>query len=150
MLKVLSTKLTADELARFTAMAKQQGESKGGYLRQIVQGHMNGVRKLDGAESVSKPHTAAPSKKDLVKEDEHVGSLPSSTDGLPVYQGESEGKPEGKPESSPKVLIGLGLGFASLFLLWLKRQPESNTDGQPVFDSSSPYLDAYGKFNCPT
>jgi len=147
MAEVLSTKLTVDERGRFTAGAKQQGETTSGLLRQLALNHINGVAKVDGTKSVGKPHPAAPSKKDPVKEDEHVDSLPLPTESLPVNQGASEGK----SESSPKFSIGKGLLVAaSIFLLWLKPQPSKTTDDQPVFDSSSPYLDAYGTYAYPT
>ena len=146
MLKVLSTKLKADEVDRFTTRAKQQGETKSGLLRQLALNHINGVGKVDGVESVGNHHPATSSKKDLMK-DNHVDSLPSSTESLPVNQGKSEGR----PETSPKSSIGKGLLLlASIFLLWPKPQPSSNTDDQPVFDSSSPYLDAYGTYTYPT
>ena len=65
MQKVLSTKLKVDELDRFTAMAKQQGESKAGLLKRLVLDYMNSGGKLDRAESIGRPHPAASSKKDL-------------------------------------------------------------------------------------
>lgn len=147
MLKVLSTKLTVDELARFTTMAEQQGETKSGFLRRLALDCKNDVARVDGAESVGNHHPAAPSKKDPVKEDQHVALIPSSTESLPVNLGASEGR----PETSPKFSIGLGLLFVALpVLLWLQSQPSKTTEDQPVFDSSTPYLDAYGKYADPT
>jgi len=146
MLKVLSTKLKADELDRFTTMAKQQGKSKAGLLRSIALERINSGEKPDGVESVGNPHPATSSKKDLVNEANHVALLPPSTESLPVNQ-----ESEGRPETSPKSSIGKGLLLlASIFLLWPKPQPSSNTDDRPVFDSSSPYLDAYGEYTYPT
>ena len=146
-LKAVTTKLTVDERDRFTARAKQQRETTSGLLRQLALNHINGVAKVDGAESVGNHHPAAPSKKDPVKEVKHVDSLPSSTEILPV----NHGKSEGKPESSPKFSIGkVFLVAASIFLLWPKPQPPKTTEDQPVFDSSTPYLDAYGEYNYPT
>jgi len=147
MLKVLSTKLTVDEVDRFATMAEKRGESKSGLLKRLTVDHMNDVAKVAGVASVGNPHPAAPSKKDLVKGANHVDSLPSSTESLPVNQGASKGR----PETSPKSSMGKGLLLlASIFLLWPKPQPSSNTGDQPVFDSSSPYLDAYGEYTSPT
>jgi len=144
---VLSTKVTAEERGRFTARAKQQGETTSGLLRKLALNHINGVAKVTGVASVGNSHPAAPSKKDLVKEAKHVDSLPSSTKSLPINQGASEGRPETRSKFSiAKVL----LVAASIFLLWSKSQPSKTTDDQPVFDSSSPYFDAYGKCIYPT
>ena len=147
---VLSTKVTADEAARFAAMAKRQGKTKSELLRKLALDCKNDVARVDGAESVGNHHPAAPSKKDLVNEAKHVDLLPSSTESLPVNQGASKGRPETSPKSSMGKGLLLLASIASIFLLWPKPRPESNTDDQPVFDSSSPYLDAYGKYADPT
>ena len=147
MLKVLSTKVTADELGRFTTRAKQQGETKSGLLRQLALDHINDVAKVVGVASVGNHHPTAFSKKDLVNEANHMDLLSPSTESLPVNQEESEGR----PETSPKFSIGLGLLLlVPTFLLWLQSQPSRTTDDRPVFDSSSPYLDAYGEYTYPT
>ncbi len=56
MAEVFTTKLTVDERGRFTAGAKQQGETTSGLLRQLALNHINGVAKVDGTKSVGKPH----------------------------------------------------------------------------------------------
>lgn len=142
MLKVLSTKLTVDEWDRFTIIAKQKGKTKSELLRKLALDCKNDVARVDGTESVGNPHPAVPSKKDLVKEDQHVALIPSSTESLPVNRDASEGKPESSPKFSiAKVLLVV----ASIFLLWSKSQPSKTTDDQPVFDSPSPNFDVYGK-----
>jgi len=47
MLKVLSTKLKAEEIDRFVEMAEQQGESKSGLVRRLVLDYLNGSSKAD-------------------------------------------------------------------------------------------------------
>ncbi len=66
MQKVLSTKLNVGELDRFTAKAKQQGESKAGLLRRLVLDYLDSDGKVDRADSTGRPHPDAASKKDIV------------------------------------------------------------------------------------
>lgn len=51
MTKVISTKLKVDELERFIAMAKQQGETKAGLLRRLVLEYLNNGDKVGDVDS---------------------------------------------------------------------------------------------------
>lgn len=55
MKKVLSTKLKADEIDQFTAIAEQQGESKAELLRRLALDCINNGGKVDREESVGRP-----------------------------------------------------------------------------------------------
>ncbi len=58
MTKVLSTKLTVDQVDQFAAMADQQGKTKAGYLRCLVLDCINSGGKVDRAESTGRPQPA--------------------------------------------------------------------------------------------
>ena len=63
MLKVLSTKLRVGDIDWFTAMAKQQGESKSGLLRRLVLGYLDGGSKADRVASTDTSNPANSSNK---------------------------------------------------------------------------------------
>jgi len=63
--KVLSTKLKVDEVDRFMAIAKQQGESKAGLLKRLVVDYLNSRGKGGGAESTGSTIQAASPGKGL-------------------------------------------------------------------------------------
>ena len=64
MLKVLSTKLTVDEIERFNTAAKQQGLSKAGLLKRLAQEYLDESNKVDRFSGVSEPNQNSSSKKD--------------------------------------------------------------------------------------
>lgn len=79
MAKVLSTKLTLDEIDRFTAMAEQEGESKSGLVRRLVLDYLNSGSKTDSATSAGPVNPAKASKKGLLPEKtKNENSLPLS------------------------------------------------------------------------
>ena len=63
MSKVLSTKLRVGDIDWFTAMAKQQGESKSGLLRRLVLGYLDGGSKADRVASTDTSNPANSSNK---------------------------------------------------------------------------------------
>ena len=63
--KVLSTKLKVDEVDRFTAIAEQQGESKAGLLRRLVEDYMNSRGTGGGKESTGSTIQTTSSGKSL-------------------------------------------------------------------------------------
>ncbi len=72
--KVLSTKLTVEELDQFTAMAKQQGESKSGLLRCLVLDYLDGGNKADRVASTGTSNPANSSNKSLLIHGEGLNS----------------------------------------------------------------------------
>ena len=64
--KVVSTKLTVEELDQFTAMAEQQGETKSGLLRRLVRNYLDGGSKADTVASTGTSNPASSSKKGLL------------------------------------------------------------------------------------
>jgi len=66
MLKVLSTKLKAEEIDRFVEMAEQQGESKSGLVRRLVLDYLNGSSKADRVASTGASNPGNSSNKGLL------------------------------------------------------------------------------------
>ncbi len=54
MLKVLSTKLAVDEVDRFSAAAEQQGLSKAGLLKNLVEEYLGGSNEENETSSNNK------------------------------------------------------------------------------------------------
>ncbi len=76
MSKVLSTKLTVDEIERFNTAAKQQGISKAGLLKRLAQEYLNESNKVDRFSGVSEPNQNSSSKKDHRPEQYDSRNLP--------------------------------------------------------------------------
>ncbi len=72
--KVVSTKLTVEELDQFTAMAEQQGETKYGLLRRLVLGHLDGGSEADRVASTGTSNPANSSNKGLLIHGEGLNS----------------------------------------------------------------------------
>ncbi len=72
--KVLSTKLTVEELDQFTAMAEQQGETKSGLLRRLVLDYLDGGSKADRVASTGTSNPANSSNKSLLIHGEGLNS----------------------------------------------------------------------------
>ena len=76
MLKVLSTKLTVDEIERFNTAAKQQGLSKAGLLKRLAQEYLDESNKVDRFSGVSEPNQNSSSKKGQLPEQYDSRNLP--------------------------------------------------------------------------
>jgi len=61
--KVVSTKLTVDELDRFTAVAEKQGETKAGLLKHLVLDYLDGGSKAGRVASTGASNPANSSNK---------------------------------------------------------------------------------------
>ncbi len=72
--KVVSTKLTVEELDQFTAIAEQQGESKSGLLRRLALDYLDGGSKADRVASTGTSDPANSSNKGLLIHDEGLNS----------------------------------------------------------------------------
>jgi len=101
MLKVLSTKLNVEEIDRFTAMAEQQGESKSGLLRRLVQDYLNSTDKADRGDYTDTPYLAKSPRKGLPPERFH------SHDGLHLGQSPSSFKPLSSQGAPSKSLVSI-------------------------------------------
>ena len=149
MSKVLSTKLKADEVDRFTAMAEQQGETKSGLLRRLVQDYLNSIGKADRTVPTSEPlPTTSPKKRLLLEKTNDVDGLPLNQNRMPkdsllVYRSDAKGRPETSPKSS------ISKGWLLLLLLlavWLKSRPSIAEDRSSVLTTQSPQVDANGLY----
>ncbi len=76
MSKVLSTKLTVDEIERFNTVAKQQGLSKAGLLKRLAQEYLDESNKVDRFSGVSEPNHNSSSKKGQLLEQYDSRNLP--------------------------------------------------------------------------
>ncbi len=72
--KVLSTKLTVEELDQFTVMAEQQGETKSGLVRRLVQDCLDGGSKADRVAPTGTSDPANSSNKGWLIHDEDLHS----------------------------------------------------------------------------
>ncbi len=97
MSKVLSTKLTVDEIERFNTAAKQQGISKAGLLKRLAQEYLDDSNKVDRFSGVSEPNQNSSSKK---------GQLPEQYD--------SRNLPLEKPETPQNEELGESLTLEDL------------------------------------
>lgn len=148
-MKVLSTKLKADEADRFTAMAEQQGETKSGLLRRLAQDYLNSSGKADRTASISEPFPAtSPKKRLLLEKTNDVNGLPLDQNRMPedsllVYRSDAKGRPETSPKSS------VSKGWLLLLLLlavWLKSRPSIAEDRSSALTTQSPQVDANGLY----
>jgi len=64
MAKVLSTKLTVDQVDQFATMAEQQGKTKAGLLKRVVLDYVNGGGEVDREESIGRPQPTVPARED--------------------------------------------------------------------------------------
>ena len=148
MLKVLSTKLKADQVDQFTAMAEQQGETKAGLLRRIVQDHLSSGE-ADRTASIGGPLlTTSSEKRPPLEKTNDVDGLPlsqnpKSKDSLLVYRTDAKGR----PETSPKSSISKGWLLLPLILaLCLKSQPSIVVDRSSALTTQSPQVDEHGLY----
>ncbi|MFC1915829.1 hypothetical protein ACFLW4_03960 [Chloroflexota bacterium] len=149
MQKVLSTKLKLDDVERFTAMAKQEGESKAGLLRRLVLDHLNTGGKANTTTPVERLNPITSSKTGLPIEITSTDDglplkqSPSSERSLPVYHVDSKGSPEASTKSST------GKGWLlplTLLALWPKSQPSITVDRKSVFTTQPPQVDEHGLY----
>ena len=72
--KVLSTKLTVEDLDQFTAMAEQQGETKSGLVKRLVLDYLNNYSEADRVTSTDTSSLASSSNKGLLIHGEVLNS----------------------------------------------------------------------------
>ena len=99
--KVLSTKLKVDEVDRFTAIAEQQGESKAGLLRRLVEDYMNSRGTGGGKESTGSTIQTTSSGKSLPPDKTY------NSRGLLYYTGPLSNKPLPSEGFRSKDLISI-------------------------------------------
>ena len=103
MLDVLSTKMKVDDIDRFEAIAEQQGKTKSGLLRFLVEDYMNSRGTEGGAESTDSSIQAASSGKGLPPEKTDNGS------GLSYSTSPSPNKL--LPSESPRIVDSVNLNY---------------------------------------
>ena len=149
MLKVLSTKMKADEVDRFAAMAEQQSKTKSKLLGYLVQGYLNSSGKVDCAVSIdgllptTSPKKSAPLEKTNDVDSPPLGQNPTSKDSLLVYRTDTKGRPETSPKSSTSKWWLLGL---LLLALSAKSQPSTAVDRNSTHTTQLPQVDANGLY----
>ena len=149
MQKVLSTKLKTDEADRFQAMAEQQGKTKAGLLKRLVQDYLNSSGKADRTASIGGPLLTTSSKKSSpLEKTNDVDSLPPNQnptykDSQPVYRTATNGRPETSPTFS---ISKWWLAVAFLLALSVKSQPSPAVDRSSAHTAQPPEADAYGLY----
>ena len=148
MAKVLSTKLKVDELDRFTAMAEQQGRTKAGLLKHLVQDYLSSGE-ADRTASIGGPLLTTSSEKRPPLEKTNVVSglslsqNPTSKDSLLVYRTDAKRRPETSPKSS---ISRWWLLLPLLLALSVKSQPSIAVDRSSALTTQPPQVDAYGLY----
>ena len=148
MSKVLSTKLKADEIDRFTAMAEQQGRTKAGLLKHLVQDYLSSGE-ADRTASIGEPILTTSSEKHPplekinVVNDLPLSQNPTSKDSLLVYRTDAKGRPETSPKSS---ISRWWLLLPLLLALSVKAQSSITVDRSSALTTQPPQVDAYGLY----
>ena len=150
MLKVLSTKLKADDVDRFEAMAEQQGKTKSKLLRCVVQGYLSSssgevVKTASIDESLQ---TTSSEKRGSLEKTNDVDSPtlnqnPTSKDILPFYRTDTKGRPGTPPKSS---ISKWWLLVPFLLALSAKPQPSTVVGRNSTHTTQSPQVDANGLY----
>ena len=174
MRKVLSTKVTLDELERFAEMAERQGESKSGLLRRLVLDYLNSDSKADRAASIGTPHPAKSSSSQgvhstgllSVNRQQQTGSpVITSTENVSVQNVEIvdqnadslassrdsvpvyQARSKGRPEASPKPRPGgAWLPLLVILGLWLNSKRTVTVDGKSAFTTQPPQVEEPGLY----
>ena len=149
MQKVLSTKLEADEVDRFAAMAEQQGKTKSKLLGSLARGYLSSSGNIDRKASIDGPLPTTSSEKRVpLEKTNDVGSLPlsqnpTSKDSLLLHHTDTKGT----PETSPKSPISIWwLLVPILFALSAKSQPSTAVDRNSTHTTQPPQVDANGLY----
>jgi len=150
MQKVLSTKLKADDVDLFGAIAEKQGKTKSKLLRCVVQGYLSGssgelvkTASIDGS-----LQTTSSEKRGFLEKTNDVDSPtltqnPISKDIQPFFRTYTKGRPETPPKSS----IGKWwLLVPVLLALSAKPQPSTVLDRNSTHTTQSPQVDASGLY----
>ena len=150
MLKVLSTKLKADDVDRFEAMAEQQGKTKSKLLGCVVQGYLSSTSgevvktaSIDGSLQTTSSEKRGPLEKTNDVDSPTLNQNPTSKDSLLVHRTDTKGRPETSPKSSISkwwLLVPL------LLALSVKSQPSPAVDRNSTHTTQSPQVDAYGLY----
>ncbi len=150
MLKVLSTKLKADDVDWFEAMAKQQGKTKSKLLGCVVQDYLSSsssevvkTASIDGSLQTTSSEKSGPLEKTNDVDSPTLNQNPTSKDILPFHRTDTKGRPETPPKSSISkwwLLVPL------LLALSVKSQPSPAVDHNSTHPTQSPQVDAYGLY----
>lgn len=149
MSKVLSTKMKADEVDLFGAMAEQQGKTKSGLLRCVVQGYLSSSGKVDRTASVdgllptTSSERSAPLEKTNVVHGLPLSQNITSKDSPLVHRSDTRGRPETSAKSS---VSGWWWVVASVVALLVKSQPSTAVDRNSTHTAQSPQVDGYGLY----
>ena len=148
--KVVSTKLTVEELDQFTAMVEQQGETKSGLVRRLVLDYLDGGSKADRVASTGTSNPASSSKKGLLLHGEglHIYEdvdRPLNPPLLPIgRQPVYHNAEPGRPATSPKRSSGIGwLIFGGLLVGGLLLESTTAVDRAAVPVRRKPLLGVY-------
>ena len=134
MAKVVSTKLKVDELARFTVMAEQQGETKAGLLRRLVLECLINGDKVGDVDSAG--------RSDLYKR---------VIDGLPVKKtGSGNSQPSCRSIEPHSPLIREDHGSTRLACVSQQSHTKLPTPDPSVVISKLRHRDMGGRSNTPT
>ena len=123
--KVLSTKLKVDEVDRFMAIARQQGESKAGLLKRLVVDYLNSSGEVGRAESNVSTSQTTPSGKGLPPDKTY------NSHGISLCTNHSSCKP----------LSSEGLRTGGLVTINHQRYTGSQTPSSPVTSGRSGIVD---------
>ncbi len=150
MLKVLSTKLKADDVDRFEAMAKQQDKTKSKLLGCVVQDYLSSssgevvkTASIDGSLQTTSSEKNEPLEKTNDVDSPTLNQNPTSKDILPFYRTDTKGRPETPPKSSISkwwLLVPL------LLALSVESQPSPAVDHNSTHTTQSPQVDANGLY----
>lgn len=149
MLKVLSTKLEADKVDQFAAMAEQQGKTKSKLLGYLVQGYLSSSGNIDRTAFIDGLLSTTPSKKSAALEKTNdvdsppLGQNPTSKDSLLVHRTDTKGRPETSPKSS---ISKWWLLVPFLLALSVKSQPSPAVDRNSAHTAQPPEADANGLY----
>ena len=150
MLKVLSTKLTVDDVDRFTAMAEQQGKTKSKLLRCVVQDYLSSssgevvkTASIDGSLQTTSSEKRGPLEKTNDVDSPTLNQNPTSKDIQPFYRIDTKGRPETPPKSSISIWWLL---VPFLLALPLKSKPSIAVDRSSTLTTQSPQVDEHGLY----
>ncbi len=149
MLKVLSTKLEADEADRFAAMAEQQGMTKSKLLGSLAQGYLSSSDNVDSKAFIDALLPTASLKKSApLEKTNDVDGTPlsqnrASKDIQPVYHPDTKGRPETPAKSSTSIWW---LVAPFLLALLVKSQPSTTVNRNSTHTTQPPQVDASGLY----
>ena len=150
MLKVLSTKLKADDVDRFEVIAEQQGKTKSKLLRCVVQGYLSSssgevvkTASIDGSLQTTSSEKRGPLEKTNDVDSPTLNQNPTSKDNIPFYYTDTKGRLETLPKSSISIWWPLVL---VLLALSARPQPSTAVDRDSTYTTQSPQVDTNGLY----